>query len=40
MKAVICGAGIAGLTLAHQLAAQGWEVTLLEQASGPRTRAT
>lgn len=38
MKAVICGAGITGLALAHQLAAQGWEIVLLEKAPGPRTQ--
>jgi 2-polyprenyl-6-methoxyphenol hydroxylase-like FAD-dependent oxidoreductase len=31
MKAVICGAGIAGLTLAACLAQRGWQVTLLDQ---------
>jgi choline dehydrogenase-like flavoprotein len=36
VKAVICGAGIAGLTAAHELAELGWEVTLLEQAPTPR----
>jgi 2-polyprenyl-6-methoxyphenol hydroxylase-like FAD-dependent oxidoreductase len=35
-KAVICGAGIAGLTLAWWLDRSSWEVTLLEQA--PRLR--
>jgi 2-polyprenyl-6-methoxyphenol hydroxylase-like FAD-dependent oxidoreductase len=38
VKAVICGAGIAGLTAAHELAELGWEVTLLEQAPAPRTQ--
>ncbi|WJK42679.1 FAD-dependent monooxygenase [Solwaraspora sp. WMMA2056] len=37
MKAVICGAGIAGLALAHRLDAAGWSVTVLEQAAAPRT---
>ncbi|WP_326551692.1 FAD-dependent oxidoreductase [Micromonospora sp. NBC_01813] len=37
MKAVICGAGIAGLALAHRLNAAGWSVTVLEQAPAPRT---
>jgi 2-polyprenyl-6-methoxyphenol hydroxylase-like FAD-dependent oxidoreductase len=32
MKAVICGAGIAGLALAARLAAAGWDVTVLESA--------
>jgi len=37
VKAVICGAGIAGLALAHRLDAAGWAVTVLEQAPAPRT---
>ncbi|AXB41434.1 FAD-dependent monooxygenase [Amycolatopsis albispora] len=37
MKAVICGAGIAGLTLAGRLSDLGGEVVLLERAPGPRT---
>ncbi|MFV2022670.1 FAD-dependent oxidoreductase [Micromonospora sp. LOL_023] len=37
MKAVICGAGIAGLALAHRLNTAGWSVTVLEQAPAPRT---
>jgi 2-polyprenyl-6-methoxyphenol hydroxylase-like FAD-dependent oxidoreductase len=32
MKAVICGAGIAGLALAARLAQGGWQVTVLEAA--------
>lgn len=36
MKAVICGAGIAGLALAQRLLAHGWEVVVVEQAPGPR----
>jgi 2-polyprenyl-6-methoxyphenol hydroxylase-like FAD-dependent oxidoreductase len=32
VKAVICGAGIAGLALASRLAAAGWDVTVLESA--------
>lgn len=32
MKAVICGAGIAGLALAARLAAEGWDVTVIESA--------
>jgi 2-polyprenyl-6-methoxyphenol hydroxylase-like FAD-dependent oxidoreductase len=32
MKAVICGAGIAGLALASRLATSGWDVTVLESA--------
>lgn len=35
MRAVICGAGVAGLTLASQLARAGWQVVLLERESGP-----
>ncbi len=35
-RVVICGAGIAGLTLAHRLAAANWDVVLVEQAPGPR----
>ncbi|MFE9258343.1 FAD-dependent oxidoreductase [Streptomyces sp. NPDC006879] len=38
MKAVICGAGIAGLALAQRLDLQGWEVVVLEKAPGPRTQ--
>ncbi|MEU9245428.1 NAD(P)-binding protein, partial [Streptomyces sp. NPDC048385] len=38
MRAVICGAGIAGLALAGRLHNMlGWEVVVLEKASGPRT---
>ncbi|MGY2067831.1 FAD-dependent monooxygenase [Blastococcus sp. SYSU DS0619] len=36
MKAVICGAGIAGLALAGRLADDGWDVTVAERAPGPR----
>ncbi|HJP80260.1 MAG TPA: FAD-dependent oxidoreductase [Pseudonocardiaceae bacterium] len=36
MKVVICGAGIAGLTLAHRMTALGWDVVVLEKAPGPR----
>ncbi|MGH6873144.1 MAG: FAD-dependent oxidoreductase [Rhizomicrobium sp.] len=36
MKAVICGAGISGLSLAWWLARDGWEVTVVERALGPR----
>ena len=34
----MCGAGIAGLTVAGQLAGHGWEVTLLEAAPERRTQ--
>ncbi|ADD43547.1 FAD-dependent monooxygenase [Stackebrandtia nassauensis] len=36
MKAVICGAGIAGLALAQRLASIDWEVVVVEKAPGPR----
>ena len=36
MKAVICGAGIAGLALAHRMSALGAETVVLERAPGPR----
>lgn len=35
MKAVICGAGVAGLTLAAQLGRGGWDVVVLERECGP-----
>ncbi|MGJ7905947.1 FAD-dependent oxidoreductase [Actinopolyspora sp. H202] len=38
MKAIICGAGIAGLTLARELCERGWEVVLLERSPAPRTQ--
>ncbi|WP_100448776.1 FAD-dependent monooxygenase [Glycomyces xiaoerkulensis] len=38
MKAVICGAGIAGLALAGRLGTHGWDVTVVEQAHGPRAQ--
>ncbi len=38
MKAVICGAGIAGLALAHRLSAEGWRVVVLERSPGPRAQ--
>lgn len=39
MKALICGAGISGLTLAGRLGHHGWDVLLVEQAPGPATTA-
>ncbi|MBB5953496.1 2-polyprenyl-6-methoxyphenol hydroxylase-like FAD-dependent oxidoreductase [Saccharothrix tamanrassetensis] len=36
MKVVICGAGIAGLTLAGRLAAAGHPVVVVEKSAGPR----
>jgi 2-polyprenyl-6-methoxyphenol hydroxylase-like FAD-dependent oxidoreductase len=36
MKAIVCGAGIAGLSAAGFLARNGWQVTVLEQAPTPR----
>ncbi|MCO1575672.1 FAD-dependent monooxygenase [Crossiella sp. SN42] len=38
MRVVVCGAGIAGLALANQLARLGAEVVLLERAAGPRAQ--
>lgn len=38
IKAIVCGAGIAGLTVAGQLAERGWEVVLLEAAPERRTQ--
>ncbi|KZS83716.1 FAD-dependent monooxygenase [Mycobacterium persicum] len=38
MKVAICGAGIAGLTLAERLSALGAEVVLLERSSTPRSQ--
>lgn len=38
MRAVICGAGIAGLALAQRLTAAGWHVVVVEKADGPRTQ--
>jgi 2-polyprenyl-6-methoxyphenol hydroxylase-like FAD-dependent oxidoreductase len=36
LRAVICGAGIAGLALAWWLERDGWEVVLVERSRGPR----
>jgi 2-polyprenyl-6-methoxyphenol hydroxylase-like FAD-dependent oxidoreductase len=38
MNVVICGAGIAGLTLANRISALGGDVTLLERTPGPRSQ--
>nr|WP_042186773.1 FAD-dependent monooxygenase [Kibdelosporangium sp. MJ126-NF4]CEL17545.1 FAD-dependent oxidoreductase [Kibdelosporangium sp. MJ126-NF4]CTQ91229.1 FAD-dependent oxidoreductase [Kibdelosporangium sp. MJ126-NF4] len=38
MKVVICGAGIAGLTLANRLSRLGNDVVVIEHAPGPRTQ--
>jgi 2-polyprenyl-6-methoxyphenol hydroxylase-like FAD-dependent oxidoreductase len=37
MRAVICGAGVAGLTLATQLGRAGWDVVVLDRECGPAT---
>jgi 2-polyprenyl-6-methoxyphenol hydroxylase-like FAD-dependent oxidoreductase len=36
MKVAICGAGISGLALAHRMHVRGWDVVVLERATGPR----
>lgn len=36
MKAVVAGAGIAGLVVARQLGLAGWDVVVLEKSDGPR----
>ncbi|MGD8202291.1 FAD-dependent monooxygenase [Ornithinimicrobium sp. W1679] len=36
MRALICGAGIAGLALAQRLTSCGWEVMVVERAPAPR----
>lgn len=36
MRALICGAGITGLALAGQLDRAGWNVTVVDNAPGPR----
>ena len=39
-RAIVVGAGIAGSTVAHRLAAAGWQVTVLEQAGEPGSGAS
>ncbi len=39
-RAIVIGAGIAGSTTAHRLAAAGWQVTVLEQAAEPGSGAS
>lgn len=39
-RAIVIGAGIAGSTAAHALAAAGWQVSVLEQAETPATGAS
>ncbi|MFN3925655.1 MAG: FAD-dependent oxidoreductase, partial [Pseudarthrobacter sp.] len=36
MKAIVLGAGIAGLVAARQLGLAGWDVELVEKSPGPR----
>ncbi|WP_149182220.1 FAD-dependent monooxygenase [Streptomyces sp. TRM49041] len=36
MQALVCGAGIAGLTLAARLRHHGWDVLVVDHAPGPR----
>ena len=36
MRAIVCGAGIAGLSAAWWLARSGWDICLVEKAPGPR----
>lgn len=36
MKAVVVGAGIAGLVTARQLGLAGWDIELLEKSAAPR----
>ncbi|WP_205323855.1 FAD-dependent monooxygenase [Glycomyces sp. YM15] len=38
MKALICGAGIAGLALANRLHHHGWDVHIVDHARGPRAQ--
>ena len=36
MKAIICGAGISGLSAAAFLTRRGWQVVVVERSAGPR----
>ncbi|MDN3239677.1 FAD-dependent monooxygenase [Glycomyces tritici] len=38
MKALICGAGIAGLALANRLHHHGWDVHIVDHSPGPRAQ--
>lgn len=38
MRAIICGAGIAGLSLAQRLTTRDWDVVVLEKSPGPRSQ--
>jgi 2-polyprenyl-6-methoxyphenol hydroxylase-like FAD-dependent oxidoreductase len=40
MRVLICGAGIAGLTLACLLDRMGWDVQLVERANGSAVKGT
>ncbi|MBS1191970.1 MAG: dependent oxidoreductase:Protein of unknown function [Rhodocyclaceae bacterium] len=39
-RAIVIGAGVAGATVAHRLAARGWQVEVLERADRPGTGAS
>lgn len=38
MRAIICGAGIAGLSLAQRLLTLHWDIVIIERSPGPRTQ--